>query len=210
MKTDIQYKLQVKLAIVVAGAALFCGCNSMGPRAQQGSAVGALAGAGIGALAGQSNGEGTEGAIIGAIAGSTLGAALGDAEDRIVEQDRAYRNARVISPNAVSQGQILQMISSGMADDVIERQIQLNGIAFIPTTNDLIALQSQGASSKVILAIQNAATQSRAAANPVYVDRVVPAWHAPPPWYDPYCDYYHYRRPRHHHHRHRASWSIHF
>ena len=189
-----------------------CACSG-GPRAQQGTAIGALTGAGIGAIVGQKNGEGSEGAIIGALAGATVGNAIGDSEDRMIESNRAFVKSQMAPANAVTQAQVLQMVHSGMEEDVIERQIQINGVAFTPTTNDLINLRNQGVSSNVIMAIQNASKAPvTVRSNPVVVERVVPVrpvgWHAPP-WYDPHCDFYHHRyRPRRH--RPKAGLTINF
>lgn len=203
----------VRFAVLLMLTSLFCACSGGGPRAQQGTAIGALTGAGIGAIIGQKNGEGSEGAIIGALAGATVGNAIGDSEDRMVESNRAFIKSRTVSPNSVTQSQIMQMVQSGMEEDVIERQIQINGIAFTPTTDDLINLRNQGVSSRVIMAVQNAAKNPPAvSANPVVVERVVPVRTVPrhaPLWYDPHCDYYHHHyRPRRH--RHKAGLSIHF
>jgi hypothetical protein len=66
---------------LLAGAALFPGCRSAGPHAQDGALIGTLAGAGAGYAIGRHNGHRTNGTLIGAAAGGLFGWLLGDQVD---------------------------------------------------------------------------------------------------------------------------------
>jgi len=63
-----------KVAVVLAGMALLCGCTAT----QKGALVGTAAGAGLGAIIGHQSGDRDKGAAIGALLGGAGGALAGN------------------------------------------------------------------------------------------------------------------------------------
>jgi hypothetical protein len=78
-------------AVMMAGP----GCESMGPNASQGAAVGVISGAVIGGIIGHQSGEGAEGAAVGAAAGGVYGGIVGNEKDQEIWREETEReNAR--------------------------------------------------------------------------------------------------------------------
>jgi outer membrane lipoprotein SlyB len=62
-------------------------CDSYGPNARMGTALGGLGGAAVGGIIGHQSGRGLEGAAIGGALGAGTGALMGSAAD---QRNRAY------------------------------------------------------------------------------------------------------------------------
>lgn len=167
------------------------GCRS--PYYQdQGALAGGLGGAGLGALIGSTSGNAGAGAAIGAAAGAITGGLVGGALDDIDAKNRAQIAAsmgRPLPPGAVSMEDVVAMSRSGVDEQLIVNQINNNGMNRQIQSADLIYLQSNGVSSRVIAAMQ----QPRAVAGPpgpVIVEGGPPVIVAQPAYYPPPPPYY--------------------
>lgn len=204
----------------VTGAALLClllsnclGCQSLGPNAATGGALGTLAGGVTGAAIGAREGKSPEGALIGAVTGGAVGTIAGNAVDRSVEQDRIDYQVALNQQQqaAIHIDQVVQMTQSGLGNNVIVSQIHSQGIARRPSIDELIYLKNQGVDESVIQAFQNGPVAGQVIANhavPVHREiihhRQVPYYHRPSPHYG-----YDHRRGRHAR-RSRSGFSVHF
>ena len=132
------------------------GCNSP-YRSDQGALFGGVTGAGLGALVGSATGNAGAGAAIGAGVGAVSGAAVGGSLDQIEANNRAEIAARLGRPaptGSVTTDDVIQMTRAGVAEDVIVTHIRNHGAASPPGANDLIVLQQQGVSPRVVQALQ--------------------------------------------------------
>src|SRR5690606_25981541 len=119
---------------------LVAGCQSPGYHTASGAAIGGLTGAAIGAMAGADSGKALEGAAIGAAAGGSLGGLVGNQADRAESQMQAVRQANYeeAAGRAVSPQQVVQMVQSGLSDQVISEQIRSNGVTQTLNVNELV------------------------------------------------------------------------
>jgi len=137
-------------------AVVLCGCNSP-YRSDQGALFGGLTGAGLGALVGSASGNAGAGAAIGAGVGAVSGAAVGGSLDDIEAANRAEIAARLGRPaptGSVTIDDVIAMTRAGGAEDVIVTHIRSHGAAVPPQAGDLIVLQQQGVSPRVVQALQ--------------------------------------------------------
>src|SRR5690606_32666589 len=110
---------------------------------------------------GNAVGDTAAGALVGAGVGAVSGAAVGSSLDEIEARNRAQIAAqmgRQISPGAVTINDVIAMSQAGVQEDLIINHIRPNGVAHVLQTGDLIALQQQGVSPRVIQAMQMPAT----------------------------------------------------
>lgn len=125
--------------------------------ADRGALAGGLGGAGVGALIGEATGNAGPGAIIGAgvgaLGGGLVGGALDDVEARNQAQIAAA-TAQPAIPPGVSLNDVLGMTRSGVDEDLIVNHIRANGVARPLQASELVALQQQGVSKKIIEAMQ--------------------------------------------------------
>ena len=188
--------------------ALTSGCAS---HADRGAAIGGLGGAGVGALIGEASGHGVEGALLGAAVGALGGAAIGNTADQRDAEIRA-RMGRQMS-GAVSTGDVVAMVQSGVSEEVIATHIRTNGVQQRVQAGDLITLRNQGVSDYLINTMQTAqvggvaAVQPVGYAQPVYAQpaTVIVEEHYGPPVFiggPRYC------RPRHYCPPPRGGWSV--
>ena len=192
-------------ALVSLLSLLPAGCESAS-HAERGTLLGGLGGAGIGALIGESVGKPGPGAVIGAGVGALTGAAIGNGMDVVEAHNRAMIEAKLqrrVAPGAVTIDDVVNMVRSGVADDVIVNHVRYHGMVRQLEANDLIALQQQGVSPTVVKAMQQYSSPQR---ETVLVDQpprstVVehhyyrdPYWGPRPYWGPPYS--YHYGPPR--------------
>lgn len=178
-------------------ATLVLGCHSP-YRADRGALFGGATGAGVGALIGHATGNTGAGAAIGAGVGALTGAAIGGSLDEIEARNRAEIEARLgrpVAAGAVTVDEVVAMWAAGVDEQVIVTHIRSHGVAKIPDTGDLIHLQNNRVSPRVIQAMQEPAPVAR----PVVVQQapgpVIVEEYYGPPWPGPY---YH----RHYYHRH--------
>jgi hypothetical protein len=181
------------LALLACSVALW-GCASP-YRSDQGALVGGLGGAGLGAIVGNAVGHPGAGAAIGAGVGAVSGAAVGGALDDIEARNRAEIAARLGHPaptGAVTVADVIGMSRAGVPEEVIITHIRNHGVAAPVQAGDLITLQQNGVTTRIVQAMQ---------APPVAVPQgvVVPGpYAAPPPYWGPYpypYPYPYYYRP---------------
>jgi hypothetical protein len=168
-----------------------------------------LLGAGTGAIVGNAVGSTGAGAAIGAGVGALSGAAIGSEMDAQDARNRAEIEARLgrqVAAGAVTIEDVVAMTHSGVDEEVIVNHVRINGSAYPPQTADLIYMQNQGISPRVIQAMQQPPLQRTVVreAPPVIVQERYydPYWGPPPPYY------------YHRHYRHcgppppRVSWGV--
>jgi hypothetical protein len=168
------------------------GCNSP-YRSDQGAVVGGLTGAGLGALVGNSLGNTGAGAAIGAGVGALSGAAVGGSLDEIEARNRAEIEARLGRPapaGAVTMDDVVAMTRAGVSEEVIVTHVQNHGMAAPLRAGDLIVLQQQKVSPRVVQIMQAPAPAAYAAPGPMIIQE---PYMVPPPYYwgpPPYPYYY--------------------
>lgn len=171
-------------------ALLAVGCNSP-YHADRGALFGGLTGAGVGALVGNAVGNTAAGTAIGAGVGALTGAAVGAEMDEMEARNRAMIEAQLgrrVAGGAVSVEDVVAMTQAGVKDELIVNHIRAHGISRPLQTSDLIALQQQGVSSRVVAAMQEPPVV-QAAPQPVIIQQPPPAVIVEP--YGPYW-YGHY------------------
>jgi outer membrane lipoprotein SlyB len=174
--------------------ALTSGCSPY--RADKGALLGGLGGAGLGAVVGNAVGNTGAGAAIGAGVGALSGAAIGGSLDDIEARNRAEIEARLGRPapaGAVTIDDVIAMTRAGVAEEVVVTHVQNHGVVAPLRATDLIMLQQQGVSPRVVNAMQTPVAPAAYAGPPqgVIVPQtyVVPApyyWGPPPYCYGPY------------------------
>lgn len=202
------------LVPILAGLGIaLAGCASW-THTDRGALAGGLLGAGTGAIIGSSTGHAGAGTALGAGLGTLAGALVGSELDEVEAKNRAMiaqQLGRSVSPGAVSMEDVVAMTQAGVAEELIVNHIRYNGITRPLTANDIILLQQQGVSPRVIAAMQEAG-QARPPAQsvqslpppPPYAGPVIVEEYHYGPWAPPHW-WWHYRyRPR----RGRFSWGI--
>ncbi|HEX3997563.1 MAG TPA: glycine zipper domain-containing protein [Pirellulales bacterium] len=166
---------------------------------QTNTETGALAGGGIGAVVGGIIGHQfhstAAGAAIGAGAGALTGAAIGNQVDKDEARNRALieRQLGRPMPGAVSVDDAIAMTRAGVAEPIIIDHVNAVGVLRPLTTEDIIYLQRNGVSPRVVQTMQHPAMQPP----PMVVQQ------GPPPpvvvedpyYYRPYYHPWYYRRP---------------
>ncbi len=198
------------LALGVATALWLSGCASP-YHADRGALFGGLTGAGVGALVGNAVGHTGAGAAIGAGVGALTGGAVGAEMDEMEARNRAMIEAQMghqVTAGAVTIDDVIAMTQAGVDQELIVNHVRVHGINRPLQTSDLITLQHQGVSTRVIQAMQEPPVQRPS--NTVIVREPVPApviveeyhygrpYWGPPPFY-----YHHHGRPRT-----RVGWGV--
>lgn len=189
------------------------GCQSP-YHADQGALLGGLFGAGTGAIIGDAmGGKAGPGAAIGAGLGAIAGGVAGAGLDEVEARNRAMieqQLGRQVAAGAVQLDEVVAMAHAGVDDELIVNHVRAHGVARPLQTEDLIHLQQQGVSTKVIKAMQEPPPPARqvvireSAPPPV----VVHEYSYGPPFWGPSCNHVHYYgRPRP---RSRVSWGMSF
>jgi hypothetical protein len=183
-------------ACASALALLFSTLGCQSPyRADRGAVVGGLGGAGLGALVGSASGHPGAGAAIGAAAGALSGAAVGGALDDIEARNQAEIAARLGHPapvGTVTTDDVVAMTRAGLSEDVIATHVRNHGVAVPLRASDLIVLQQQGVSPRVVQAMQAPPPQ---AAPGMMVEQPYVVAPPPPYWGPPYPYPYAYPYP---------------
>jgi hypothetical protein len=152
-----------ELTALIAGtlvAITSSGCANMNST-QKGAALGAAGGAGLGAIVGKQFGSTGAGAAIGALAGTATGALVGNAKDEADTRDRYARqaayehNMRVRQQRAMTNRDVIDMVSAHVSDPTIIRTIRNRGANFDTSPQAIISLQKSGVSDTVVEAMQN-------------------------------------------------------
>jgi hypothetical protein len=190
----------ISLAILGGLLLLSGGCQTPS-HAAKGTVLGGLLGAGTGAVVGHALGDTGAGAAIGAGAGALGGAAIGNALDESEAKNReaiAEQLGREVPAGSVSTADVIAMTRAGVNEDLIINHIRANRMTAPLQANDLIGLQQQGISTRVIGAMQESpplpaqpAATARPGQTPVIVQEYyyhpfwgpfpLPYWHRPPP-----------------------------
>jgi hypothetical protein len=171
------------LAIAIATT----GC--MSPyAADRGALLGGATGAGAGALIGSTTGNTLAGTLIGGGLGAVTGGAIGAGFDEVEAKNRAAIEATLgqqVRQGAVTIDDVIMMTKSGVQEDLIATHVRNNGMVAPLTAPDLVTLQQQGVSPRVVQAMQAPppqAVQRVAGPAPVYVEEI----YYPPPYWGPY------------------------
>jgi hypothetical protein len=133
------------------------GCES-DSHTENGALFGGLLGAGTGALIGAATGHAAAGAAIGAGVGALSGAAIGNSQDEMEARNRALiaqQLGRQVSATAVTPNDIIAMTKAGVKDELIINHIRAHGLAAPLQSNDLIGMQQQGVSPRVVAVMQS-------------------------------------------------------
>jgi hypothetical protein len=205
-------KLFSRLASVamLVFAECLVGCSPY--RADQGAFLGGLLGAGSGAAIGSALGNTGAGAAIGAGVGALSGAVVGNELDTIDAQNRALieqRLGRQVAARPVSVDEVIAMTRSGVDEELIVNHVRVHGVVAPLQSGDLILLQQQGVSKRVIAAMQmpplQPAPSGPPVVQPVLVEPYPYVYWGPPYYYyrpHPYWPHWH-PRPRS-----RISWGV--
>ena len=144
------------VTLCLLAAASIAGCQSP-YRCRPGCTVRRASCAGTGAIVGHQLGNTGAGAAIGAGVGALSGAVVGNELDKTEAQNRAMiaeQLGREVAAGAVSQDDVISMTKAGVDEELIVNHIRAHGMDAPLQTNDLIVLQQQGVSTRVIKAMQ--------------------------------------------------------
>jgi hypothetical protein len=190
----------IRFCAIVLGTTFFAsGCESP-YHADRGALLGGLGGAGIGALVGNATGNTGAGAAIGAGVGALTGAAIGAGMDEVEARNRAQIEAQLgrrVAAGAVTVNDVITMTQAKVDDELIVNHVRAHGMAAPLQTQDLITLQQQGVSARVIAVMQEPPRVQKETviveqpARPVIIEEYHygrPYWYGPPP-------HRYYRRP---------------
>jgi hypothetical protein len=187
--------------VVLFTTVIAVGCNSPF-YTDRGALLGAGVGTGVGAITGAAVGHPGVGALVGAGVGTLTGAAVGSGLDDIEARNRAQIAAtlgRQVPPGNVSLPDVIAMTKAGVNEELIVNHIRSNGLVRPLQSGDLIMLQQNGVSTRVIGALQTAPQPGAPApVGPLPPPMVAPPYY-PYPYYGPYWappPPYYYYRPR--------------
>jgi hypothetical protein len=183
---------------LVFSALCLAGCYSP-YHADRGALAGGLVGAGTGAIVGNAlGGNAGPGAAIGAGLGAMTGGLIGHDMDETEARNRYMIEQQLgqqLAAGAVTINDVVAMAKAGVNDDLIINHIRAHGVAAPLQSGDLIYLQQQGVSARVVSAMQ--APPPVVAPQPVVVEQPAvapvivqeyrygprPRWYAPPRYY---------------------------
>ncbi|MGW8258366.1 MAG: glycine zipper domain-containing protein [Thermoguttaceae bacterium] len=177
------------------------GCQSP-YKSDQGALFGGLLGLGTGAAVGSALHNPVAGAAIGTGVGALSGAAVGSALDEQDAKNRALIAQQLgyqVSGNPVSIADVVNMTRAGVDEELIANHVRTHGVAAPLQAQDLITLQQQGVSKRVISAMQEPPQRQTP---PVVVQQgapppvIVEEYRYGPPFWGPPRYYYHHYRPR--------------
>ncbi|MGD0653486.1 MAG: glycine zipper domain-containing protein [Thermoguttaceae bacterium] len=135
---------------------LIGGCQSP-YKSDQGALLGGVLGAGTGAAIGSACHNPLAGAAIGAGVGTITGAAVGSALDEQDARNRAMiaqQLGRQVSGNPVTIPDVINMTRAGVDEELIVNHVRIHGVAAPLQAQDVIVLQQQGVSKRVIATMQ--------------------------------------------------------
>jgi hypothetical protein len=121
-----------------------------------GALVGGGTGAGIGALLGSATGHAGAGAAIGAGVGALTGGAIGNSVDEQEKRNRQLIEAQLghaIIAGMVTKEEVIAMTQARVDEALIINHVHAHR-AFPLTANDIIFMQQNGVSPRVIVAMQ--------------------------------------------------------
>jgi hypothetical protein len=129
------------------------GCQTPANNTDQGMLLGGVLGAGTGAIVGSAVHNPLAGAAIGAGAGALTGAVVGNEMDKnqsMIEQ----RMGRQLAAGAVHVEDVINMTRCGVDEELIINHIRTRGLAVPLQPSDVIVLQQQNVSKRVIAEMQ--------------------------------------------------------
>jgi hypothetical protein len=176
------------------------GCQSP-YKSDQGALFGGLLGGGTGAIVGNSLGNPLAGAAIGAGVGALSGAAVGNALDEQDARNRAMiaqQFGQQVSATPATVNDIINMSRAGVNEELIANHVRIHGMAAPLQAQDIIALQQQGVSTRVIAAMQEPPirqTQPVVMQQGAPVPVIIEEYPYGRPYWGPPCYYYHHYRP---------------
>jgi len=189
-----------RLAQYLAVVGLLASCCAAGCyspyHADRGALAGGLLGAGTGAIIGDGmGGKAGPGAAIGAGVGAVTGGLIGQGMDEAEARNRAMIEQQMgrQMAGAVTTNDVIAMTQAGVADELIVNHVRAHGVAAPLQAGDLIHLQQQGVSARVIGAmqappqvVQQPVVVQQPATTPVIVEEYHygPGW-GPRPYYGP-------------------------
>jgi hypothetical protein len=141
---------------LMLAATWLTGCSSP-YHADRGALFGGLLGAGTGAVVGHAMGNTGAGAAIGAGVGALTGAAVGSEMDEMEARNRAMiaqQLGRQVSAGAVTINDVIAMSRAGVNEELICNHIRAHGMAVVLQSSDLISLQQQGISARIVATMQ--------------------------------------------------------
>jgi hypothetical protein len=175
--------------------------------ADQGALAGGALGAGTGAIiAGATRTNPLAGAAIGGGLGAITGGLIGNGMDEVEARNRAMieqQLGRQVAQGAVTIDDAVAMTKAGVSEELIVNHVRTHGMAAPLQANDLILLQQQGVSPRVVSAMQAA---SQPQPPPMVIQQPAPT--------PVIVEEYHYGRPYywHPHPRHYpppgVSWGV--
>src|SRR3972149_2367247 len=148
-------RLNLHPFIVCVLVTVMCGGCHSPYRSDQGALFGGLLGAGTGAVVGNALGNTGAGAAVGAGVGALSGAAIGSELDEIDAKNRAMiaqQLGRQVSANPVTIPDIINMTRAGVDEELIANHVRTHGVASPLQKKNIIPLQQQGVSKRVIAA----------------------------------------------------------
>lgn len=147
------------IAVVFALVSLAAGCANAN-NTQKGAAIGAVGGSALGAIVGHQFGKTGAGALVGGLAGTAVGALAGNAEDESEKREKlakqvAYeRRAREQRDYAMTNRDVVQMVSSGCSDRLICDTIRDRGGNFDMSPHAVVQLHQMGVEDNIISAMR--------------------------------------------------------
>jgi hypothetical protein len=189
--------LSVALGLSVVAST---GCQSP-YHSDQGALFGGLLGAGTGAIVGGATGHPGAGAAIGAGVGALSGAAIGAGQDEIEAKNRAMiaqQLGRQVAPGSVTTNDVISMSKAGVSEELVVTHVQTNHMTAPLQTADLIQLQQEGVSPRVIAAMQASPPRP---VQPVVLEQpgsgpvIIEEYHYAPYWGPHHYPHAYYRWP---------------
>jgi hypothetical protein len=151
----------VSILALIAGMSAGCETTS---HAENDAVCGGLFGGLMGAIIGHAAHNTAAGAVIGAGAGALAGAAIGSSQDQAEARNRAIIEAQLgrrVAAGAVTVPEVINMVQARVNDDLIINHIHSHGMAAPPSSTDLIALQQNGVSPRVVQTMQTCIAPSQ-------------------------------------------------
>ncbi len=145
----MSHLIRFSLGCVVLAPLFLSGCAT---NTGTGAVVGGATGAGVGALVGSATGHAGAGAAIGAGVGAVTGAVVGNSVDEQQRRDRAIAAAN--AAGRVTKEDVVGMTQNRVDEALIINQIRGRGMLMPLSTNDIIWLQQNGVSPRVIATMQ--------------------------------------------------------
>jgi hypothetical protein len=129
--------------------------------------------------------------------GTLTGAVVGNSLDEMEARNRAEIEARIGRPapvGAVTTTDVIAMTQAGVEESIILQHVQIHGSAQVLRPEDLIYLNNNGVSPRVVQALQmpprprTVVREIPRHRRPIIVEeRIYPApWGPPPPYFPPY------------------------